>query len=460
MSILLIGDIMLDANYFGTSNRLAPEAPVPVVKVNKTEYLLGGCGNVFNNLVAFSIDTKLITIIGADNNGKRLKELLESRHLDTTMIITDGARPTTIKNRIFVNDKLISRYDIENSDDVSGQIIDQVKSYVNTTIDTIDIVILSDYTKGLLTYELTQYIINLANSKNKLIFVDPKDKNFNKYNGCTLIKPNRLEAELILHDKIAMDNLQISTNNICNKVNAKFCLLTLGENGLVIFDQNKFEYITSNNKKVIDVTGAGDMVLASFTYYYLKTKNLFTSAHFANYCGQVKVAHVGTYTINAMDILNYKRKFIKLIADHELSDIINTLKNNGNKIVFTNGCFDIIHYGHMTCLENAKKYGDILIVGLNSDETITKSKGSNRPYNCLKYRIKQLEMLSVVDFVIVFNEDTPLELIKRIKPDFLVKGGDYKLVDVVGQEHAKQTIVLTDEYTPVTSTKLLSAMRT
>lgn len=458
MSVLIIGDLILDVNYLGNIERIANEAPIPIFKIDKTLYNLGGAGNVAVNLKNLEINIKLISIVGNDTNGNILLELLKSKKIDTNTILISDKKNTTTKNRIYSNNRLYSRFDIKDNNNINDDYIYQIKNKINYLIDDINIVIISDYSGGLLTYDLTRYIIDTCNNRNIPTFVDPKDKNYEKYKECTMIKPNKIYAEIILNNKIS-SNKNILTKQILEiikKINCKYCLLTLDKDGLVFYHK-KFLYHPANKKDIIDVIGAGDSVLAGFTFYYLKTNDLNLSSKFANYCGQISVDYLGTYILSNIDVLNYKRMNTKLIKDEEISFFIETLNKNKKKIVFTNGCFDVLHYGHLIYLNEAKELGDVLIIGLNSDDSIRILKGEKRPINKLEYRIKQLEMLSIVDFIIVFNEKTPLNLIKMIKPYFLVKGGDYKIEDMIGKEYSSNTKILSF-INDVSTTKIIKKL--
>lgn len=456
MSILVIGDIMLDINYIGTSNRLAPEAPLPVIKVSKVTYQIGGGGNVLKNLLSLGIKSDIMTVVGNDEYGNMIEKKLEELKVNTQLLIKDNSgRKTTIKHRVFKEEQIVGRFDIETVENIDVTIVDEIMKKLEKIIDQYDMIVLSDYLKGVLTHDLTVQIIDLCNKKNKITIVDPKDPDYSKYKNSTIIKPNKNEAHLILNREVKLDMLKNDTLEILQKINSKICILTLSEMGLAINDGETFLYEKIDNKiNVIDVTGAGDCVLSGFCYYYLRTKDIFKSAHFANYCGQTKVRYHGTYTLTKYDAINYQHH--KLINNNDqLLEIKEAYANK--KIIFTNGCFDVLHYGHLTYLEEAKKMGDILIVGLNTDESIKKNKGESRPYNCLKYRIKQLECLTMIDYIIVFDEPTPLNIIKILRPQFLVKGADYAVETIIGKEYAQETVVI--KYIDgVSSTKLINLL--
>lgn len=445
MNVVIIGDIMLDINYNGISTRLAPEAPIPIINVNDIVYKFGGGASVANNFVTLGINTFIISVVGNDEYKNILFNKFIENNISIEYLIIDNNRKTTVKNRTFIDNRIVGRFDIETTSYITNVIENKIINYFKHIIANkkISAVVFSDYMKGVLTENVTMNIIKIANENNINIYVDPKDKNFKKYIGVTLIKPNKSEAEIILNTKINNDD--ISLENACTelleKIKCEIVLLTLSENGLIIKTKSGvFKHIFVNNKKsILDVTGAGDTVLSSFIYFYLEGHSLIDSAEFANYCGQIKITHVGTYSITKIDVFKFKN--IKHIQNINLEDYIKILKIN-NSIVFTNGCFDILHVGHILYLEEAKKLGNILIVGLNSDESIKKIKGNTRPINNIKYRIKQLESLTIVDYIVVFNEDTPLELLKIIKPNVLVKGGDYDIKNIIGKEYANETKIL------------------
>lgn len=456
MSILIIGDLILDINYIGSCTRIAPEAPIPITKINNINYNLGGALNIANNLVSMGNTVNIIGVIGNDINGTKILNLLKEKSINTEYIITDSSRPTTTKHRIFCSNKLVSRFDIETNQQIDDVIYNQIMECIKKLIDTTKIIILSDYLKGVLTNKLTHEIITFCNINNKEVFIDPKDSNYSKYIGCTLIKPNKSEGEQILGRQINMDNIADDLLEIKTKLNTKHCLLTLGECGLaLLLNDNTYKYYRANQKNVIDVTGAGDTVIAAFTHYYINNNDMMSAADFANYCGQLKVTHAGTYAITNLDIIKYKMRYNKLITQNDIESVIDILKKNNKKIVFTNGCFDVLHYGHMTFLEEAKKLGDILIVGLNSDKSIKRLKGDLRPFNNEIYRIKQLEMLFIVDIIIIFDDDTPLNLIKKIEPCILVKGGDYTTNNIIGKEYAKEVKTL-NFIENISTTKILN----
>lgn len=443
--VVVIGDIMLDINYVGHATRLAQEACIPVVNIKETNitYSLGGAANVYNNLLSMNINAQLISVAGKDKYYDIIREKLEfsGKH---NIIINDTNRCTTLKHRFYVNNKIVFRYDTEDTYDINENVEDIIIDFFTTKCHKCKLVVLSDYNKGVLTPRVTQEIIKFSNKHNIKVFVDPKIKNITKYSGCFLIKPNKTEGEQICGKIITNDTLSDRAIEICRITNSNICLLTLGEDGMILYDscdgRNYIVHTTHCN--VIDITGAGDVVLAGFIYYYLKTKCLIEATKFSNYCGQLKVRNFGTYILTPFDVIIYEKMTNKLILSEDLSRTIQIIKDANKKIVFTNGCYDILHYGHLTFLEEAKALGDILIVALNTDESIKENKGDNRPINKLEYRIKQMCAIGCVDFVVVFGDKTPYELLEKIRPFALVKGGDYVIDSVIGKEFAQKTIIL------------------
>lgn len=452
MSILVIGDIMLDINYITNVNRIAPEANIPIYNILETKYILGGASNVAFNLNNLNMNVELISIIGDDSQGIIIKDKLDSFNIKNKLF-KDKNRHTTQKNRIFLDNKLCVRYDIEDTNEIETNIENDIITYVLNKQNVLGIII-SDYDKGLITEKLSQIIIDYSNKNSIPIFVDPKLKNYMKYKNCFLFKPNIFEAEHITNQT----NYENQLNIIKQKINCKHILLTRGKEGMILDSiDNKIEH---NNiidvVDVVDVTGAGDIVMAVLVYNYIKTNNLFESAKLANYIGGKSVKVVGNYNVTINDIDEYYTKFNssfkildnkldnkldKIIFDNEIDNIKKiSLLNSNNKIVFTNGCFDILHSAHIELLQFSKSQGDILVVGLNSDESIKRIKGQERPINDINERSKILSLFSFIDYIIIFNDDTPYNVINILKPNILIKGADYNINNVIGNDLVKEVI--------------------
>jgi D-beta-D-heptose 7-phosphate kinase/D-beta-D-heptose 1-phosphate adenosyltransferase len=441
-NILIIGDIMIDKYINVQITKIANESPIPVFSLRNKKYILGGCGNVLQNMKLFNNNLYLISVIGNDKYGSKLIGLLNDNNTHNTNVntnfIIDNTRRTTVKIRIICDNKILLRYDSEDTFIINNEIQDKIINSFDLIFDQIDIVIFSDYNKGVLTERICKYIINKCNENNKITIGDLKH-HFNYYKNITITKPNLSEAKYYTK----CDSIIDMHKYIINNINCKHSIITIGKDGISLYNEDdnipKIYIALYESNEVIDVTGAGDIVTAVIGSLYNQHLDIKVILNIATYLGTLSVKKIGTYEINQSDIINaYKWVKNKDLSKNSLYHI----KKSNLKIVFTNGCFDILHIGHITYLEEAKKLGDILIIGLNDDDSIKRLKGTNRPINNLKDRITFLSKFDFIDFIIPFSEDTPLDLIKEINPDILIKGGDYKIEDIIGREYAKETIVL------------------
>jgi D-beta-D-heptose 7-phosphate kinase/D-beta-D-heptose 1-phosphate adenosyltransferase len=443
-NILVIGDLMIDHYLWGSCERISPEAPVQVVDIAKETTVLGGAGNVINNLNALGAKVSVSSVIGDDDNGKELKTMLDAISVNSQNIITQKSRKTSKKSRIIAVSQQILRYDKESKNDIDATSVEKILNSISKDIASYDAVILSDYGKGVLTDELCQGIISLANKSGVKVLVDPKGSDFSKYRGAYLLTPNKKEA--ILATKIEIDDkasLNSALLKLKNELDLDVSLITLSEDGIATYE-DELKIFPTVAKEVFDVTGAGDTVIASIAYALSAGKNIEETSSFANLAAGVVVGKIGSATVTMDEIEEYEASLHKSTSDahiksfEDIEKIVKRYKENGKKVVFTNGCFDILHVGHVKYLQEAKSFGDILIVGLNSDESVSRLKGPTRPVNIAQDRAYILAALEAVDFVVPFEEDTPYNLIKMIAPDTLVKGGDYKGKDVVGTEFASE----------------------
>ena len=439
--ILVIGDLMIDHYLWGTSQRISPEAPVPVVKINQETSVLGGAGNVINNLNALGAKIDVISVIGDCNASSELILLLNKLCIDTTNIIKESGRILSKKSRLISSQLQVARYDQESTDEISTL---SQKSLISIMADKIgsnyDCILLSDYGKGILTEALTQKIIKLAKKNSIKVLVDPKGHNYSKYKGAFLLTPNKKEASDATKIEIIDDESLLKAISLLkNKYKLDFSLITLSENGIAIYDDELRKY-ASSSKEVFDVTGAGDTVLASLGFAISCGLNIDEAVKFSNLAAGVVVGKIGSATATVNEIIKYDSKLNKSSSNKyikNLSEIITISKDlrlSNQKIIFTNGCFDLLHVGHIKYLEQAKRFGDILIIGLNSDRSVKKLKGPGRPINSQDDRALLLAALESVDYVVIFNDETPYNLINSIKPHTLVKGGDYEDKKVAGQE--------------------------
>ena len=442
--ILVIGDLMIDHYLWGSCERISPEAPVQVINVGDESMSLGGAGNVINNLNALGAQVDVISVIGNCETSGKLKALLANIKVNTKYLITQNKRVTSKKTRIISSQQQVVRYDHESTDEISDESQKSILASFEKLVSNYDAVLLSDYGKGVLTIELTQSLIAIANNKNKKVLVDPKGLDYSKYRGSYLLTPNKKEASEATKINITDDaSLTKAITQLKTEYDLDVSLITLSEQGVAIYD-DKLRVHPTVSREVFDVTGAGDTVLASLGFALACGYKIDAAVEFANLAAGVVVGKIGSAIATLNEIIEYESSLNKSTSDEhiktfdEIASLSKELKARGKKIIFTNGCFDILHIGHVRYLETAKSYGDILILGLNSDRSVTSIKGKGRPINIQLDRAYILAALEAVDYVVVFDEDTPYDLIKAVKPDVLVKGSDYEGKKVVGQDIADE----------------------
>ena len=444
--ILVIGDIILDKYLWGTCDRISPEAPVQVIDINKESIVLGGAGNVANNLIALGCHVELISVIGDCGVSEELISLMENIGINSNNLIKEKNRKSSLKTRIISSHQQVVRYDIESSNSISSQSESSVIKTLKKIIESVDLVILSDYMKGFFTNYLTKKIIEISNSYQKKVLVDPKGVDFEKYKNSYLLTPNKSEASMALNIEIKDDKtLYTALNKMKADLNLGISIITLSEKGIATLGEN-FKIHPTAAREVFDVTGAGDTVIAALGYSLANNLELNEAVEFANIAAGVVVGKIGAATATFDEIMNHHLKTSESLHENKiksLDQICNTLSNrNGKKVVFTNGCFDILHAGHITYLEKSKQLGEILIVAINSNDSVKKLKGAKRPINDIKDRLTLIAALESVDYVVEFDEETPYNIIKQISPNILVKGGDYKNKEVSGQDLVEQVVLI------------------
>ena len=435
---------MLDRYFIGNSKRISPEAPVPILLKENEKIVLGGAANVAYNLKRAGQDVGIMTVVGKDRLGGIFKKILKENDIDDSLVIEDVNRTTTVKNRfIGQNNIQMFRYDEEDSFEVNDDIKNSMYSFLENNINKYDVVVISDYNKGLLKEDNTSMMINICNKYNKKVLIDIKEPNYEKYKNAYLIKPNLDELSNITKMPVASDeNIKKAANVLKEKSSCNYVLVTRGKDGMALIGNNVYENYECLSREVYDVTGAGDTVISYLAVCIANELDLNSSIKIANYAAGVKVGKMGTYGVTIEDIIdyinidNYVNEEDKVVSVSELLEILKRKRNK--KIVFTNGCFDIFHIGHAKYLKETAKYGDILIVGVNSDKSVKRLKGENRPINNENDRMELLASLGCVSYVVKFDEDTPYELIKKIQPNVITKAGDYKEDDVVGRDIVKK----------------------
>jgi len=442
--LLVIGDLMIDHYLWGSCERISPEAPVQVVNVHNESTLLGGAGNVINNLKEFGAKVDVISILGESDISVELKQLLDNIEVDTKYLFIEQGRITSKKSRIISSQQQVVRYDHESTNEINNESQNHILDTFSKIIANYELVLLSDYGKGILTNKLTRSLINVANKYGKKVLIDPKGPDYSKYKGAYLLTPNIKEAneatKIDIIDDASLNQAIIQLKSQCN---LDISLITLSDKGIAVYD-DKFRIHPTFAKEVFDVTGAGDTVLASLGFALACDLNIDEAIEFSNFAAGVVVGKIGSATATLNEIIEYESSLHKSFSGehiktlNEIISLCTELKAGGKRVVFTNGCFDLLHAGHVKYLETAKSFGDVLIIGLNSDRSVTALKGEGRPINLQIDRAYILAALEVVDYVVIFDEDTPYKLIKAIKPHTLVKGGDYEGNEVIGQDIADE----------------------
>jgi D-beta-D-heptose 7-phosphate kinase/D-beta-D-heptose 1-phosphate adenosyltransferase len=451
--ILIIGDVMLDQYVSGSVNRISPEAPVPVVKVEKEWSTLGGAANVAANVASLGAQAVLIGLVGDDVSSASIQEKCAEQGIEQHLV--KSAQPTITKTRI-VSGQQIVRVDREEELVWSSEAKSQLESRLNSLVKGCDIILLSDYAKGTLSVEVLQLIFSAAKENGKRVLVDPKREDWTSYKGAFLVTPNLLELGMT-QDGNGISNDDNQVVNACNLLRNNFkienIVATRSSYGMTVVAEKGVLNIPTRALEVFDVSGAGDTVLAAFGVSLAQGKTVFESAFVANAAAGVVVSKRGTAVVHQSELEKFIKSNAKSVSKNEIEHFKTSV--SGKKIVFTNGCFDVLHQGHRKLLKEAKSLGDVLVVGLNSDASISRLKGAERPINGVAQRIDVLSALPDVDAVIVFEEDTPLELLQELKPNVLVKGGDYIADEVIGNDLVDEVVII-PLVEGISTTKLIS----
>ena len=460
-NVLVFGDIILDRYLSGTVDRVSPEAPVPVLRPHKEETRLGGAANVALNLSSLDCKVTLIGALGKDAAAGQVTKLLKKNKIKTAL--TKSLHPTISKLRILASQQQLLRIDNEEefSDEDWQSSLSQFKKHVS--LDKNKVLIISDYDKG--TLKNIPSLISVAKKKNKLVLVDPKGKDFGKYKGADVVTPNLSEFEDVVGKIKSENNLTKKGKDLIKTLNLKSLLITRGSEGMTLLESKNGKIVRSDfptkAQDVFDVSGAGDTVIASIAAGLASGFTLSDSIKLANIAAGIVVGKLGTSSVTQGEISPFFSDSHSHIEIQDIKNISKDLHTEEKRIVFTNGCFDILHAGHVEYLEAAKALGDVLIVGINSDRSVKLLKGKDRPINELDHRSKVLGSLKCVDKVVVFNDKTPLNLIKAVKPDVLVKGGDYKVKEIVGYKEVIAhggTVVTIDLVEGLSTSKIISKL--
>jgi D-beta-D-heptose 7-phosphate kinase/D-beta-D-heptose 1-phosphate adenosyltransferase len=441
LKILVIGDLMLDEYLWGKTERISPEAPVQIVEVEKEELRLGGAGNVVNNLAALGCKVHVAGIVGDHHDGRTLYGFLQDLNVNCDALYQVEGRIVSRKTRVIASHQQMLRIDRESRHNINPEHEQLLIDHISELSSPFDAVIISDYLKGVLTPKVLSAVISYGRIKGIPIVVDPKGGDFSRYSGATVLTPNRREAQLASGIHIVDEqSLCDAGKKLLMDLDLELLVLTRSQEGMTLFYRDgRNVHLPTQAQEVFDVSGAGDTVVAILAAGLASGLSFDDSARVANLGAGVVVSKLGTSTISPAELDSAARHVDhgdarKILSRDELATIISLKREEEKKIVFTNGCFDLLHVGHVKYLQKAKTFGDVLVLGLNSDASIKRLKGEKRPLICEEERAHILAALDCVDYVTIFDEDTPVDLIAAMWPDVLVKGADYSLDGVVGRE--------------------------
>jgi len=439
-TLLVVGDLMVDEYLWGKVDRISPEAPVQVVDIEKQTYVLGGAGNVVNNLVSLGTKIYVTGVIGQDINGELLQNELKRLGVSTEGIFFDAARRTTKKTRVMADGQQVLRIDWETKRDVLEGLGDRIITYIRDNISLFDAVLISDYAKGVLTGKVLNGVINACHNSKKPVLVGPKGNEFKKYKGATIITANKKEAALA--SGVTMENedalIRIG-QRFLQELELEAALITRGKEGVTLFVKGELPvHIPAQVREVYDVSGAGDTVLAVLGLGIASGLSLPEASYLANLAAGIVVSKIGTATTSRDELMDALAQRIVFTTNkvknlQELKQIVGYLKARGKRIIFTNGCFDLLHVGHIKLLKESKALGDILIVALDSDDSVKKLKGNGRPIISQYERAQILAALDCVDYITIFSTDSLCDLLRELSPGVLTKGSNYKREEVIGR---------------------------
>jgi D-beta-D-heptose 7-phosphate kinase/D-beta-D-heptose 1-phosphate adenosyltransferase len=435
--ILVVGDFMLDVYVYGDATRISPEAPVPVLKVTETESRCGGAGSVAADLAALGAVPVCLGVVGEDAEGALLKERLTAAGAEIAGLCTLADRPTTTKQRLIGlaqhrHKQQLMRIDREAVGALADAVYDRLLQTYREALEQADIVCLQDYNKGMLAAEACQKMIRLGIEAGRKVLVDPVlHRDYSKYAGATLLTPNRYEASTAVGFEVRGSAEAAQAARVLREtLKLEAALVTLDKEGLYLGTDGLSQLIPARPRNVYDVTGAGDVVLATLAVSLAADSDYLTAAHLANIAGGIEVEKFGAAAVTVSEMVHeiagqFGTRTTKLRSLDALMEEINWRRSRGQTIVFTNGCFDVIHRGHIDYLRFCRAQGDVVVVGLNSDSSVRALKGPERPINNQYDRAAVLSGLETVDFITIFEEPSVLGLVKKVKPDVIVKGGDW-----------------------------------
>ena len=479
--VLVVGDVMLDRYIWGNAERISQEAPVVLLRADTREERLGGASSVATMLQALGAKTSLVGVAGRDADGLQVRGILGSLGIDAEGVVTDPARPTTVKERYIGraqarHPQQMIRVDYESREPVSDAVQRELAGVIEAKIRDADLVLVSDYDKGVCIPELIAAVVKIAGRRNVKVVADPtRGGDYAKYRGCSAITPNRLEAGLATGRTITtLSEALRSAAELRDRLGLEAGIVTLDKDGMALAHRDgRGEVFPTRPRQVYDITGAGDMVMATLGLALAAGADYAAAIRLANIAGGLEVEKIGVATVTRDEILAdlLHAPFhnpeplpgaSKVLPVAPLLAELQTRRQAGQRVAFTNGCFDVLHAGHVQYLHEARRQADCLVVGLNSDASVRQLKGPTRPLNAVEARAVVLAGLQDVDYLTVFAEPTPHALIQAIRPDVLVKGADYRKADVVGAEFVESyggRVHLAGLWDGVSTTHLIERMK-
>lgn len=451
--VLVVGDFIYDRFTHGTVDRISPEAPIPVFRVRHNHEMLGGAGNTAMNIVAAGGHATLLGVVGNDGIGEKSRELVQEQIGANSVLVVEAKRQTSIKQRYIASNQQLLRADTEMTVPIQTHTVRSLIAAYDAALPGCQVVLISDYAKGVLTDEVLTALIARAKAAGKPVLVDPKRKDFRGYTGATLVKPNRKELSEAVGLPVETEEETLAAGKkLLEMAKLDQLLITLGKDGLTVLDKNGATHIAANQREVWDVSGAGDTVIALLALGIAAGGSVVDSAHLANIAAGIVVGKVGTATVTAAELshaidaaehdIETKSELKNVMTLEQATEQVARWRRLGLKIGFTNGVFDLLHPGHLSSLRMAKAECDRLIVAVNSDESVRRLKGPERPIQDEHHRAVVLTALGHVDAAIVFSDDTPIMLIETLLPDVVIKGGDYKVEET--SPKSKQYVVGSD----------------
>ena len=432
--VLITGDVILDRYLYGDTTRISPEAPVPVVHVKKTEERPGGAGNVALNISKLGVQSCLVGITGNDDSADVLEKYLTDENVECQFVRQDGL-PTVTKLRVLSQHQQLIRLDYESTAIEIN--VEKVNALFIQQLQKTKVVVLSDYAKGSLR-DISN-LIQQARDKGCTVLIDPKGTDFSRYQGASVLTPNLKEFEKVVGECDDIDEIVSKGKSLCQSLELEALLVTRGKDGMTLIRQDEQAvHLPSRALDVFDVTGAGDTVIATLAAAIASGHDIVHATALANEAAGLVVAKLGTAYVTVEElnraVMEHHVKNKGILNDDHLMSVVSEIKKQGETLVMTNGCFDILHAGHVQYLQQAKQLGDYLLVAVNDDASVSRLKGAERPVNQLADRMAVLDALEAVDWVIPFSEDTPENLINKVLPEVLVKGGDYHVDEIAGAE--------------------------